>query len=64
MWSKIVLIGLLHEVLMNCRKHVEKYCNLESPECKYHPHLPENAKVFGGVNLEVLNLVAISYDSY
>ena len=49
---------------MNCRKHVEKYCNLESPECKYHPHLPENAKVFGGVNLEVLNLVAISYDSY
>ena len=26
---------------------------MESPECVYHPDLPENKKIFGNDNLEV-----------
>ena len=31
----------------------EKACNLSDPACIYHPDLPKNLHLFGGINTEV-----------
>ena len=41
----------MYQLVLFCKG---KKCQLKSPECVYHPEFPENKKVFGADNLEVM----------